>query len=96
MDKFANQLRFAQNNHVVSHHAFLSKLANGVKEAIEQGVPELKLRVGGKSTSGNNIQIEIVGNVETENDDAMKRIDDLVRQTIDSLKNPANLMSTIK
>ncbi len=94
--KASDQLKFVKNNHVVSHHLFATKLASGVKETIEQEVPDLKLRIGGKSVSGGKITLQITGSVKTEDADDMKRIDDLVRQTINSLKNPSNLLSAIK
>jgi hypothetical protein len=95
-EKVSNQLKFVKNNHSVSQHLFATKLASGVKSAIEQEVPDLQLRVGSKAVSGGKITLQITGSIKTEDTDDMKRVDDAVRQAINTLKNPSNLLSTIE
>lgn len=94
--KASEQLKFVKQNHQVSYHRLVTMLAEGIKKAVEQEAPDLELRVGGKSVMGNKITLHITGNVVTEDADDLKRTDDAVRQTMDALKNPSNLLSTLE
>lgn len=74
----------------------MTMLATGIKKRFKERLPDLKLRVGGKTVNGSVITLQITGNIVAEDANDHQRIDDTVRQTIDALRNPSDLLSTLE
>jgi len=91
-----NQFKAMKSSHSVSQHRFISKLANGIKEALENKVPNLDLRVGSKVVTGNTIELSITGSTTVSDAEEMEETKNDVRRVIDSMKNPSTLLSTLE
>lgn len=93
--KASDQIKTIRTNFDVTNHRFINAIAMGVKEKLEQIVPETKFKIGGKSLDGTVIKLQISGTKITKDADELDKVKNDVRQTMDSLKNPANLMSIL-
>ena len=87
--KVSEQTKVVRLNVAVSNHRFFNIVMEAVKQKIEDQVPGLDLRFGGKAISGSNISASLKGEMVDVDGDA----DEKVRQTMDALKNPSSLMS---
>jgi len=89
--KIPEQTKVVKSNVSVSHHRFFNAVMMAVKRKIEDQTG-LELRYGGKEVSGSNISASLRGEmIDVEGD-----LDDKVRQTMDTLKNPSLLMSSLE
>lgn len=69
---------------------------NGLQQEIAETIPSLTVIPMGKEASRGKISVKLVGQITLEDAEDMNQVDDKVRQLMDSLKNPANLLSLLK
>lgn len=94
--KASKQCKHINTGFEVSNHAFINQLAAGIQKKIQEKVPGFLIKIGGKSESGSTIKMVLSGSMVTTDADKHQEISNKVRQTIDDLKNPSDLLSTIE
>ena len=87
-----NQVKIVRQNRDVSDHRFFNAIAMAVKTKLEQQVPGLEVQFGGKTVSGSEVVAQLTGQMVDEDGS----VDEKVRQTMDSLKNPSILLSNLE
>lgn len=91
------QIKSIDNNFEVSNHTFINQLMSGLQARITETVPDLKLRPTGKKASKGQITLTMVGQVTIDPIAGdIDSVDDKIRQLMDSLKNPTNLIEMIR
>lgn len=94
--KASRQFKHVNVGFGISNHTFINKIAAGIQQKLQQEVPGLALRMGGKSENGTKIKIMLTGSIATADADQHEEVVTKVRQTIDDLKNPSDLLSLVK
>ena len=94
--KVSEQLVSINNNFDVSNHTFVNQLMSGLQQEITETVPNLTIVPIGKEASRGKISVKLVGQITLEDAESMDSVDDKIRQLMDSLKNPADLLSLLK
>lgn len=92
--KVSDQSKHINNQFVISNHAFINQIASGLQKRLAEEVPGLALGLGGKSESGNVINLTLSGVVVAE--DGPEEAEQKIRMIMDKLKNPSELLSLIK
>ncbi len=92
--KVSEQSKHIENQFVISNHAFINQIANGLQKRLMQEIPGLTLSLGGKSESGNVIKLVLSGATVVEGE--LEETENKVRMTMDKLKNPSELLATIE
>lgn len=80
----------------VSNHIFLNMVSNGIQQKTEQLVPDLLLVPINKKMSKGEISMTLVGQVVLDDANDINNVDNKIRQMMDSLKNPSNLLSLLR
>ena len=91
----SKNVEMISDNFDVTNHRFMNMIANGVSQLIAQNIPGLQLRHSGKSINGNIMSSVLLGEMIVSEDE-LKSVDDKVRNIIQGLKNPANLISVMQ
>ena len=94
--KVSEQLVSINNGFDISNHTFVNQLMDGLQQEITEIVPNLTVIPMGKEASKGKISVMLKGQIIIEDADSMSSVDDKIRQLMDSLKNPANLLSLLK
>lgn len=92
VSKISDQIKVVKSHTSVTHHQFFNMVMMAIKKKLEEQVPGLELQYNGKAVSGTRISAKLTGQAIDENGDTA----DKVRQTMDSLRNPATLLSALK
>lgn len=79
----------------ISHHTFVNRISDGIKDSLIREVPELEVRVGGKIETGNGVELTIYGNMPTATDNDYTDTKNAVESVINKLKNPAVLLALL-
>lgn len=93
--KVSDQLKTVLSHFEVSNHRFLNMIAAGVQNKLQQNIPDMQLKISGKSQDGTIIKLRITGTKITKDADDFDRVSNNVRHTIDGLKNPSDLLSIL-
>ena len=93
--KASSQVKQIGNNFEISNHTFVNQITSGLQERVAQTVPDLKVIPTGKKASKGNISLTLIGQITLEDAESVESADEKVRQLMDSLKNPSNLLSLL-
>lgn len=94
--KVSDQTKQVENAFAVSNHTFVNQLAAGLQQKIAEKFPDMIVKSGGKSQDGRNIKLVVSGMKVTKDADELERVNTEVRQMIDDLKNPSDLLSLLE
>ncbi len=94
--KASDSIKPTQNGFDVSNHKFMNQLATGLQSRVEETVPDLTMVPTGKTASKGIVSFTLVGQVTLSDADAKDSVNDKVRQLMDTLKNPSNLLSLLQ
>jgi len=94
--KVSDQVKQIRSSNSVSNHRFFNMIAAGVQKHLEQQVPGLKLVQAAGSVTKNGGTTVLTGQIIVQDADEKKSTEDKVRQVMDDLKNPADLLSSVK
>lgn len=94
--KVSDQLPSVRNHFEVSNHVFVNQLLSGLQDKVGNTVPGLKILPSGKNMSQGQVSVVIGGEIVLENSEDRETAEEKVKQLMDSLKNPANLLSLLK
>ncbi len=89
----SDQVNKVGNGFDASNHTFFKAIANAVQAEIEKNTG-LKLVLQGKTSSKGSITAILAG--QSVDPKQIDGLDDKVRQTMDNLRNPSNLISALK
>jgi len=96
MNKTKSQLQMADEGFRVSNHRFMNMIASGISALIAETVPGLKLQYTGKSIRGDSISAVLIGKIQLADKEELDSTSDKVRITMQGLKNPSNLLATMR
>lgn len=94
--KASDQVKQIRANVAVSNHRFFNMIADGVIRSLEGKVPGIKLVRTAGSITKNGGTIVVTGQMPVASEEEKEKAETDVRQAIDALKNPADLLSTIR
>lgn len=94
--KVSEQLVPISNGFDVSNHTFVNQIMNGLQQEITETVPDLTIIPMDKKASKGKISVTLKGQIILEDVADINSVDDKVRQLMNSLKNPSNLLSLLK
>jgi hypothetical protein len=94
-EKVSDQVKLLKSGFEISNHTFVNQITDGLQECVETAVPGLKVSPMGKRASGHDISLTIMGQITLEDEAALEDAENKVRQLMDSLKNPTNLLSLL-
>jgi hypothetical protein len=83
------------NQFEISNHTFLNQLTTGLQGRVGETVPGLSIAPIGKKAGKGDISLTLIGQVTLEDETKVESADEKVRQLMDSLKNPSNLLSLL-
>jgi hypothetical protein len=95
-EKASKQIKNIGKNMVVSNHRFFNMIAEGVQKHFEETIPGLKLVQSASSLTKVGGTTVLTGQITVKDEEEKESVDVKVRQTMDGLKNPSDLLSTIK
>lgn len=87
-----NQVERIKNNFEVSNHTLLNSVISGLRGEIKQIHPDLVLQLANKKSVRGEVSLILKGQVTLDDSEDVK---DKVKQLINSLKNPSNLISLL-
>lgn len=93
--KASEQTKVIENQFDVSNHTFLNQLSTGMQQRVGEVVPGLQISPIGKKASKGDISFSLVGQVTLEDETKVEDAEGKVRQLMDSLKNPSNLLTLL-
>jgi len=93
--RVSDQAKMVGNHFEISNHTFLNQLTTGLQERVDVAVPGLKVIPIGKKASVGNISLSLTGQITLGDETKVAEADEKVRQLMDSLKNPSNLLSLL-
>jgi hypothetical protein len=93
--RVSNDIKAIGNNFEVSNHTFLGQISSGIQGRVGETVSGLKVVPTGKKAARGDISVTLVGQVTLEKSDDVETANEKVRQLMDSLKNPSNLISLL-
>jgi hypothetical protein len=93
IENLSEQLKYVQANTNTAHHRFLNHLAQAVQRRLAEAAPELQLTYGGKQESGDVISAQLSGRTTTTDP---QTLEDNVRNVMEQLSNPSNLLSALE
>ena len=94
-EKVSNQTKLLADKFEISNHTFLNQLTSGLQERVAMAVPDLEILPMGKQDSRGDISLTIMGQITLEDEAELEDAENKVRQLMDSLKNPTNLLSLL-
>jgi hypothetical protein len=94
--KVSSQTKAIGGQFEISNHTLLNQLTTGLQERVSEIVPELNIVPLGKKSSKGNISLTLMGQVVLEDETKVEDTGEKVRQLLDSLKNPSNLLSLLE
>lgn len=94
--KASKQVKHIRKNVAVSNHRFFNMIAEGVQKHLEDTIPGLKLVQSASSLTKDGGAKVLTGQITVKDEEEKESVDAKVRQTMDGLKNPSDLLSTIK
>ena len=94
-EKASNQTKLLADKFEISNHTFLNQLTSGLQERVAMAVPDLEILPMGKQDSRGDISLTIMGQITLEDEAELEDAENKVRQLMDSLKNPTNLLSLL-
>lgn len=89
--KASDQLKSLKRSFAGGPHTFMKLLAKGLQEELREVAPGIQTKLGNKSTTDTTISMKVTG-IAPAGDDTSER----VRQLMDRLKNPVELLKLIK
>lgn len=90
--KVSDQTKMIGNRFDISNHTFLNQLTTGMQVRVGETVPGLKVTPVGKKASQGEVSLTLMGQVALDDATKVEDAEDKVRQLMDSLKNPSNLL----
>lgn len=94
-EKASKQVESIGDKFEISNHSFVNQLIAGLQGRVSQTAPGLKVIPVGKTSSQGKIELTLMGQVTLEDTDSVESATEKTRQLMDSLKNPANLLSLL-
>jgi hypothetical protein len=96
VSKISDQFKPVRSGFDLSTHSFFQLVADAVADKIMAGV-NVKLQLQGKVSSKEKITAVLLGQAVPDGDKSQTTdLDDKVRQIIQDLKNPTNLLAALK
>ena len=94
--KASDQVKQIKSKMSASNHRFFNMIVSGVQSHLEESVPGLKLKQSASNLTKTGGTTVLTGQMPVANEEEKESTDTKVRQTMDGLKNPTDLLSTIK
>jgi len=94
--KASKQIKQIRSSHAVANHRFFNMIIQGVIKRMEESVPGLKIEQSAASVTKTGGTQVLMGRITVKDQEEYETVDAKVRQTFDSLRNPADLLSTIQ
>ena len=91
-----NQVKAVSNNFEISNHAFVNQLVAGLQKKIGIAVPGLTVGSSAKEATKGKISMIVTGQIIVDDSESLSDVDERVRQVMNSIKNPADLISMIR
>ena len=95
-EKASKQVKQLKNSVNVSNHRFFNMIIEGVQGHLEETVPGLKLVQSASSLTKDGGTTVLTGRMTVKDSEEKESVENKVRQTMDGLKNPADLLSTMQ
>jgi hypothetical protein len=95
-EKVSDQVKQVRLNLSASNHRFFNMIVAGVQKKLEESVPGLELKQSARAVTKSGGTIVLMGQVPAPMAEDKESAENKVRQTMDSLKNPSNLLSAIE
>lgn len=93
--RVSDQVKSIGNNFEISNHTFVNQLIAGLQERVDQTAPGLKVIPTNKKMNQGEISLTLMGQVTLDDASQVEDTETKVRQMMDSLKNPSNLLSLL-
>jgi len=93
--KASDQVERVSDHFDISNHTFVNQVVGGLQSRVGTAVPDMKLQPVGKKATRGGISLTLTGQILLDSPDDVERAKEKVQQFMDSLKNPANLLSLL-
>lgn len=89
--KVSEQLGTMQRGFAVSPHTFMKQLSEGLQQHLQKRVPGLQVGISGKNVTGQIITLKVTGTAQNS-----ENVGDQVRQIMNELRTPNELLNLLK